>query len=88
VIGTSPSVLPLLSFPAEIKLRGGPRMFALYAGLDVPLESTSGCVVDADGRMVRECKLPWTRIRLSASFEQLRAALSGSAMRPRLCRIG
>ena len=32
-------------------------MVALYAGLDVSLELTSVCVVDEDGRMVREAKV-------------------------------
>ncbi len=32
-------------------------MVALYAGLDVSLELTSICVVDEDGRMVREAKV-------------------------------
>ena len=29
-----------------------------YAGLDVSLESTSICIVDGDGRIVRESKVP------------------------------
>jgi transposase len=32
-------------------------MVALYAGLDVSLELTSVCVVDEDGRLVREAKV-------------------------------
>src|SRR6188472_1381448 len=33
-------------------------MSLLYAGLDVSLEMTSICVVDADGRIVLEAKVP------------------------------
>ena len=32
-------------------------MAVLYAGLDVSLELTSVCVVDEEGRMVREAKV-------------------------------
>ena len=38
-----------------------------YAGIDVSLERSSVCVVDATGRIVREAKVPRSRRRWSGS---------------------
>ena len=42
-----------------------------YAGIDVSLERSSICVVDATGRIVREAKVPSEPEALVAFFQQL-----------------
>lgn len=48
-----------------------------YAGIDVSLESASVCVVDAKGRIVRECKVASEPEALVACFGGLALPLSG-----------
>jgi predicted NBD/HSP70 family sugar kinase len=38
-------------------MKGDPIMDC-YAGLDISLEETSVCIVDTDGKIVREAKVP------------------------------
>ena len=47
-----------------------------YAGIDVSLESSSLCVVDATGRIVREAKVASEPETLTAWFNSLGFALS------------
>ena len=42
-----------------------------YAGIDVSLERSSVCVVDASGRIVREAKVPSEPEALADFFRQL-----------------
>ena len=42
-----------------------------YAGIDVSLERSSVCVVDATGRIIREAKVPSEPEALVAFFGQL-----------------
>ena len=50
-----------------------------YVGLDVGLEETSLCIVDSEGKTVRE-------VKVSTEPEAIRCALEGSA--DRLDRVG
>ena len=47
-----------------------------YAGIDVSLESSSVCVVDATGRVVREAKIASEPAALVGWFQQLGAELA------------
>ena len=61
-----------------------------YAGIDVSLECSSVCVVDANGKIVREAKVasePQALIAWFRSASGLRA-WSGSGWRPAHCRNG
>ena len=46
-----------------------------FCGIDVSLEQSSLCVVDAKGRIVREAKVPSERDALIAWFQDLMTAL-------------
>lgn len=54
-------------------------MTALYAGLDVSLEPTSVCVVDEEGRMVRETKVASKPDAITRELRSLRATMFGLA---------
>jgi hypothetical protein len=59
-----------------------------YAGIDVSLEESSVCIVDATGTIVREVKIasePEALIRYSTNWNCLSAALGS---RPVPCRNG
>ena len=56
-----------------------------YAGIDVSLESSSVCVVDASGRIVREAKVASEPEALIAGWG---SALRVLALRPDRCRNG
>ncbi len=65
-------------------------MTALFAGLDVSLELTSVCVVDEEGRMVREAKVasePDAIIRelRSTSGDYVRVGLEAGPLSQWLC---
>jgi hypothetical protein len=69
-------------------------MSKLYAGLDVSLELTSVCVVDAEGRIAAEAKVPSDPAAISAallalegSFERSRGRAAGAMalFRPEGC---
>ena len=47
-----------------------------FCGLDVSLEQSSVCVVDAKGRLVREAKVPSERGALTVWFQDLEVPLS------------
>lgn len=51
-------------------------MSLLYAGLDVSLEMTSICVVDADGRIVLESKVPSDPEAIAGRLGELPGELS------------
>ncbi len=59
-----------------------------YAGIDVSLEASSVCVVDAQGRIVREAKVASEPEALIAWFEAVALSWSGWAWRPARCRNG
>ena len=60
-----------------------------YAGIDVSLESSSVCVVDVTGRIVREAKIASEPEALTAWFKGLGFELSpGSGWKPARCRNG
>ena len=59
-----------------------------YAGIDVSLEASSVCVVDASGKIVKEAKLSSEPEALIAWFKGLPFAWRGSALRQGLCRNG
>jgi hypothetical protein len=46
-----------------------------YAGIDVSLECSSVCIVDAEGRIVREAKVPSEPEALIAWFAKLGLAM-------------
>jgi transposase len=47
-----------------------------YAGIDVSLESSSLCVMDATGRVVREAKIPSEPETLAAWLKSLGCEIS------------
>ncbi len=58
-----------------------------YAGIDVSLEYSSVCVVDADGRIVREAKILSEPDALIAWFGG-QDAMERMVWRPARCRSG
>ena len=59
-----------------------------YVGIDVSLEASSVCVVDASGKIVLEAKLLSDPEALIAWFKGLPLGWRGSALRRGLCRNG
>ena len=59
-----------------------------YAGIDVSLELSSVCIVDAQGKIVKEAKLASEPEALIGFFEALGFAVNGSAWKQGHCRSG
>src|SRR5512146_2334147 len=59
-----------------------------FAGIDVSLEQSSVCVVDATGKIVHEAKVASEPEALVRFFRELGIAGAGSGWRPGLCRNG
>lgn len=59
-----------------------------YAGIDVSLESASICVVDANGRIVREVKVASEPEALIAWFRMLQVTPTRIGLGQALCRNG
>lgn len=59
-----------------------------FAGLDVSLEWTSVCVVDADGGIVREAKVVSEHAALAAFFTGLDSGVTRICWRRGRCRNG
>ena len=59
-----------------------------YAGIDVSLEQSSVCVVDASGKIIREAKVASEPQALIDWFGSLGLTWCGSAWRRDLCRNG
>ena len=59
-----------------------------YAGIDVSLERSSLCIVDATGRIVREAKIASEPEALIGWLADLVCRWRVSAWRPVLCRSG
>ena len=59
-----------------------------YAGLDVSLEQTSVCVVDAQGQVVREVKVASEPEALIRFLGDSNSRLRGLAWRQARCRSG
>ena len=59
-----------------------------YAGIDVSLELSSVCIVDAKGKIVREAKVESDPDALVAFFEALDFRWSGSGWRRGRCLSG
>ena len=59
-----------------------------YAGIDVSLELSSVCVVDAKGKIVREAKVASEPEALVAFFASLACRSRGLGWRPGHCRSG
>ena len=59
-----------------------------YAGIDVSLELSSVCVVDANGKIVREGKVASEPEALIGYFGSLGVRLCGSGWRLGHCRNG
>ena len=53
-----------------------------FAGLDVGLEETAICIIDSNGRIVRELKAPCSRRRWCVRCAPWMFATDGSASRP------
>jgi hypothetical protein len=51
-----------------VRARGGTSM-DLYAGLDVSLNETSRCIIDSDGKILRESKVPSEPEAIRSAFE-------------------
>jgi predicted NBD/HSP70 family sugar kinase len=59
-----------------------------YAGIDVSLEYSSVCVVDANGKIVREGKVPSEPDGLISWFGSLGLELSRIGLEAARCRSG
>ena len=59
-----------------------------YAGIDVSLEQSSVCVVDATGKIVREAKVASEPEALVRFFSQLEVRVTRIGWRPGPCRSG
>ena len=59
-----------------------------YAGLDVSLELTSVCIVDAHGHIVRETKVPSDPADLARYFGAREHPSLGSRLKRAPCRNG
>jgi hypothetical protein len=59
-----------------------------YAGIDVSLEYSSVCVVDADGAIMREAKVLREPDALVVWFADSGLSLERMVWRPGLCRSG
>ena len=59
-----------------------------YAGIDVSLELSSVCVVDAKGKIVKEAKIRRDPVALVTFFAGLVLRSSALGLRPGRCRSG
>jgi len=59
-----------------------------YAGIDVSLELSSVCIVDTQGKIVKEAKVASDPEDLIAFFASLGFAVSESGLRRVRCRSG
>jgi transposase len=59
-----------------------------YAGIDVSLELSSVCVVDAKGKIVKEMKVASDPDTLALFFKSLGFEVAGSGSRPVPCHNG
>ena len=59
-----------------------------YAGIDVSLELSSVCILDASGQIVREAKVASKPEALATFLACLTCRSPASAWRPVLCRSG
>jgi len=59
-----------------------------YAGIDVSLERSSVCVVDAQGKIVKEAKISSEPAALVAFFEALGFAVKRIGLEAGHCRSG
>jgi predicted NBD/HSP70 family sugar kinase len=59
-----------------------------YAGIDVSLESASVCVVDANGKVIREAKVASEPEPLIAGSNRSASRSPAWVRRPVLCRSG
>ena len=59
-----------------------------YAGIDVSLELSSVCIVDAKGKIVKEAKVASDPRRPVAFLQELGFPWSGSGLKPGRCRNG
>ena len=59
-----------------------------YAGIDVSLECSSVCVVDANGKILREARVASEPEALIAWFSSLGFDLERIGLRPGHCRSG
>jgi len=59
-----------------------------YAGIDVSLESSSVCVVDASGRIVREAKVASEPAALIAWFREIGLGMAEIGLEAVRCRSG
>ncbi len=63
-------------------------MSLLYAGLDVSLETTSICVIDAEGRIKLEAKAPSDPEAISDHLSQLTVTFERVGLEAVPCRNG
>ena len=59
-----------------------------YAGIDVSLEQSSVCVLDGEGKIIREAKVASEPEALIAWFGSLGLAMTRIGLRRGLCRNG
>jgi transposase len=59
-----------------------------YAGIDVSLELSSVCIVDVQGRILKEAKVASDPDALGAFFGILAFRWRGSGLKPDRCRSG